>query len=130
MAGQKWAKNMKKRDFKVAIIDEEGFNKEVMNILENAEKGIIPEIPVERVYFGDMKTFLRHITPKRLQLLEELHKSGPMRINDIAKILKRNYKNVHEDVSELEIVGLIEKDEQKRVYVPWNEIKTTLKLAA
>lgn len=121
---------MKKRDFKVGIIDEEDFNKEVMSILENAEKGIIPEVPVERVYFGDMKTFLKHITPKRLELLEELHRTGPMSVNALAKLLKRSYKNVHEDVSALELVGLIEKDEQKHIDVPWDEITTTLKLAA
>jgi hypothetical protein len=39
-----------KRDFKVGIISETDFNNKVMEILENAEKGIIPETPIERVY--------------------------------------------------------------------------------
>ncbi len=121
---------MKKRDFKVGIIDEDDFNREVMGILENAEKGVIPETPVERVYFGDMRTFLEHITPKRLELLETLHKTGPMSVNALAKLLKRSYKNVYDDVRALEVAGLIERDEQKRIDVPWNEITTTLKLAA
>ena len=36
--------------------------------------------PVERVYFNDMKTFLRYITPKRFELLGRLHQSGTMDI--------------------------------------------------
>ncbi|HEY5513878.1 MAG TPA: hypothetical protein VIK40_09575 [Geomonas sp.] len=43
--------------------------------------------------------------------------------------LKRSYKNVHGDVSVLETVGLIERDERKRVCVLWHEIETNLKLA-
>ncbi|GAM11256.1 hypothetical protein OR1_03567 [Geobacter sp. OR-1] len=119
-----------KRDFRVGIASETDFNNEVMEILENAEKGIIPEPPVERVYFGDMKTFLEHITPKRFILLDTLHKSNGMTIYALAKVLKRNYKNVHDDVKALEGIGLIEKDENGLYSVPWSEITATAKLAA
>ena len=56
--------------------------------------------------------------------------SGAMSVNALAKLLLRSYANVHEDVKTLEMVGLIERDEQKRVCVLWDEIETTLKLAA
>lgn len=118
------------RDFQVGIISETDFNNEVMGILENAEKGIIPEEPIERVYFGDMKTFLEHITPKRFILLDALHKSNAMTIYALAKMLKRHYKNVHDDVKALESIGLIEKDENGLYSVPWCEITATTKLAA
>lgn len=119
-----------KRDFKVGIISEEDFNREVMDVLEKAEKGIVPEAPVERVYFGDMKTFLEYITPKRFVLLDVLHKSGPLTIYALAKLLHRHYKNVHDDVKTMERIGLVEKDESGRYSVPWDEITTTAKLAA
>ena len=119
-----------KRDFQVGIISETDFNKEVMGILENAEKGTIPETPVERVYFGDMKTFLEHITPKRFILLVTLHKADAMTIYALAKVLKRHYKNVHDDVKALESIGLVEKDENGLYSVPWSEITATAKLAA
>jgi predicted transcriptional regulator len=73
---------------------------------------------------------LRYITPKRLVLLEALHSSGAMNVNALAKLLHRSYANVHEDVKVLESVGLIERDVLKRVCVLWNEIETTLTLAA
>jgi len=83
----------------------------------------------ERVYFEDARTFFRHITPRRFDLLEELHRCGPISINALAKILQRNYKNVHDDVKALESIGLVERGEDGRYSVPWDEINTSFKLA-
>jgi len=117
------------RDLKIGIKSWEESNKETSDILRKFDQGIFPEQPIERVYFHDFRTLLRYITPKRLVLLEELHRTCPMSVNALAKLLKRSYKNVYDDVSALESVGLIERDERKRVCVPWHEIETTLKLA-
>jgi predicted transcriptional regulator len=57
------------------------------------------------------RTFSRHITPRRFDLLEGLHRCGLICINALAKLLKRNYKNVHDDVKALESIGLIERGE-------------------
>jgi predicted transcriptional regulator len=117
------------KDLKIGIKSWEESNKETRDNLRRFDQGIFPEQPIERVYFHDFKTLLRYITPKRLELLEELHKAGPLSVNALAKLLKRSYKNVYDDVAALETAGLIERDERKRVYVPWHEIETTLKLA-
>ena len=118
------------RDLKIGIKSWDESSKETSAILQQFDKGVFPDQPIERVYFHDFKTLLRYITPKRLILLESLHTSGAMSVNALAKLLKRSYANVHEDVKTLELVGLIERDELKRVCVPWDEIETTLRLAA
>ena len=118
------------RDLKIGIKSWDESSKETAQILSRIDKGIFPEQPIERVYFHDFKTLLRYITPKRLTLLETLHSSGAMSVNALAKLLKRSYANVHEDVKTLESVGLIERDKHKQICVPWDEIETTLKLAA
>jgi predicted transcriptional regulator len=118
------------RDFKVGMKSMDDSMNEALELAEQFDQGIFPEQPVERVYFHDFKTLLRYITPKRLVLLEILHQSGSMSVNALAKLLKRSYKNVYDDVKALEFAGLIERDAQKHVTVPWNEIETTLKLAA
>lgn len=118
------------RNFKVEV---KSFDKSMIEAIECAQQfdeGIFPDQPIERVYFHDFKTLLRYITPKRLVLLETLHRSGAMSVNALSKLLQRSYANVHEDVKTLELVGLIERDDLKRVCVPWNKIETTLKLAA
>jgi predicted transcriptional regulator len=53
-----------------------------------------------------------------------------MSIYALAKFLNRHYKNVHDDIKTLEQIGLVEKNEQGRYVVPWDEITTTAKLAA
>jgi predicted transcriptional regulator len=117
------------RDLQIGIKSWDDSSREAGDLLRGFDQGVFPERTVERVYFHDFKTLLRYITPKRLVLLEELHKNGPMSVNALAKLLKRSYKNVHDDVAALETVGLIERDEQRKVCVLWNEIETTLKLA-
>ncbi|HBG06488.1 MAG: hypothetical protein A2075_17230 [Geobacteraceae bacterium GWC2_58_44] len=121
---------MSGRDFKIGIISEEEFFQEIHELAVQADQGLFPEKPVERVYFGDMKTFLEYITPKRFTLLDTLHKAGAMTIYALAKLLHRHYKNVHNDVKALESIGLVEKDEAGRYVVPWEEITASTRLAA
>lgn len=45
-----------------------------------------------------------------------------MNIRQLTQALGRNYKNVHTDVSALENLGLIEKDEKGVLTVPYDEI--------
>lgn len=118
------------RDFKVGIKTEHDFNTEVMAKLEMIEAGENLATPSERVYFGDMKTFLEHITPKRFALMDTLHKSGSMTVYALAKKLKRHYANVHADIKALEIIGLVEKNSEGCYSVPWDEVTASFKLAA
>jgi predicted transcriptional regulator len=118
------------RDFKVGIISELDFNAEVMAKLEKIEAGETLATPAERIYFGDMKTFLQNITPKRFALMDTLHKSGSMTVYALAKRLKRHYANVHADIKALEIIGLVEKNSEGSYAVPWDEVTASFKLAA
>ena len=45
-----------------------------------------------------------------------------LNIRQLAQALGRNHKNVHTDVSGLEKLGLIEKDEKVVLTVPYDEI--------
>jgi len=121
---------MTKRDFQVAIKPHDEVMGELTDLARQIDKGIFPEQPFERVYFNDAKTFFRHITPRRFDLLEELHRQGEMSINALSRLLHRNYKNVHDDVKALEEIGLIERQDNGLYSVPWDEVQTTLKLAA
>ena len=116
------------RDFKVKIESEEDFFADLITQAEKIDTGIIPEKTVERVSFADLETFYRYCTPKRLQLLQELHKVGCTSINALAKHLHRHYKNVFRDVKTLESAGLVEKMESGKYCVPWDEFTATVRL--
>jgi predicted transcriptional regulator len=78
------------------------------------------------VQAGDL---VAEITRERLRLLAALRAAGPLTVYALAKKLERNYSNVHADVKRLLALGLIERDEDKRVFVPWTEIRIRLPLA-
>jgi len=95
---------------------------------KRAEKGIIPESPVNRLHFADMATLFKYLSPKRFELLQHLRASGPLSIRKLAAELQRDYKNVHTDVKELLYVGLIEETAEQLLSVPWDVIVSELPL--
>lgn len=78
--------------------------------------------PLCEVGFDAMAQFGAVFTPKRWELVEHLKAAGPLSIYALAKQLGRNYSNVHADVTALIEWLAIEKDEDDRVFVPWDEI--------
>jgi predicted transcriptional regulator len=120
----------KKRDFRIGIKSTDEFFDEALTTAGKLDAGWRPEKPVERLYFSDLRTLLKYLTPKRFELLNMLHKAGPSSINALAKTLHRQYRNVHTDVKELEMIGLVEKNEAGLYLVPWDEISAVIKLAA
>ena len=79
--------------------------------------------------FAQAGDLVAEITRERLRLLAGLRGKGPVTVYALAKDLERNYSNVHADVKRLLALGLIERDENKRVFVPWTEIRIRLPLA-
>ena len=73
---------------------------------------------------------LKNLTPARWTLLEALKRSGPTSINELARLLGRNYKNVHTDVTRLLELGLIGRVQDQQITVSWDTIAAEMKLAA
>ena len=82
------------------------------------------------VSIENLTLLLKNLTPARWKLLEALKRSGPMSINELARQLARNYKNVHTDVTRLVELGLIERGKDQRVAVAWDTITAEMRLAA
>ena len=101
-----------KRDIKVGIKSDDEFFAEARDIARKLDTGWRPELPIERLYFDDLPTLLKYLTPKRFELLNSLHAMGHVSINALAKKLHRQYRNVFDDVKILERLGLVEKDEK------------------
>ena len=94
-----------------------------------AQKGEIRPADV-RLTFKSLPLLLRNLTPARWTLLERLKRDGPLSINELARRLGRNYKNVHTDVSRLIDLGLIERRPDQRVAVIWDIVTAEVRLAA
>jgi len=57
-----------------------------------------------------------------------MREHGPLRIVELARRLRRDYKNVHGDVTALMEWQAVWRDDDNRVYVPWDEIDLRLPL--
>ena len=82
------------------------------------------------VTFESIAGLLQVMTPARWTLLNHLKQFGPLTVYALAKLLQRDYKNVHTDVKALEELDIIGRTENKLVEVPWDEIETRWRLAA
>ncbi|MEC9463643.1 MAG: transcriptional regulator [Pseudomonadota bacterium] len=73
--------------------------------------------------FSSASQLFSVLSPKRWELIEGLQGLGASSIRGLARTLGRDVKRVHEDVSTLMDWGLVEKDEEGRVVVPFEEIE-------
>ena len=82
-----------------------------------------------RLSYASAKTLFADFTPARLDLLDTLRKVGPCSVYALAKAAERNYSNVHTDVARLEELGLIERNGESAVSVPYDAVEILLPLA-
>jgi predicted transcriptional regulator len=87
----------------------------------------------EKVQVRDTVTFLSWsslssvMTDKRYELLRYLHAHPTTSIRALSRALHRDYKRVHEDVTALSAVGLIDRDGQL-LRADYDEIQTSITL--
>src|SRR5665647_28673 len=74
--------------------------------------------PDYRLSFESARMLFSEFTPARLELLDTLRRVGPCSVYALAKAAERNYSNVHTDVSRLEELGLIERNDDGAISVP------------
>jgi predicted transcriptional regulator len=84
----------------------------------------------ERLDFENLETLLKTLTQARWVLLKTLRTAGPMSVRALSSRLGRDYKNVHTDVRRLEQIGLVDRDKDGKVKVPWTIVEAKLRLAA
>jgi len=83
---------------------------------------------LEVLSFENLPLMLKTLSPARWELLQKLREEGPLSIYELAKRLERDYKNVHTDVTQLAAIGLIERQADGRITVPWELLRAELRL--
>lgn len=95
--------------------------------METLEQGGSPT-PYFGVGFSDVGQLFEIFTPQRWNLLAALREGGPMDIVELARCVKRDYRNVHDDVEKLIEWQAVEKDDRGRVFTPYSEIVVDVRL--
>ncbi|GIL02917.1 MAG: hypothetical protein BroJett030_28160 [Alphaproteobacteria bacterium] len=75
-----------------------------------------------RLSFASMEMLLDALTANRWRVLRALQGGGHTSIRALARLLGRDYRGVHGDVTRLIELGLVARDDSKRVFVPWRRI--------
>lgn len=99
----------------------DGLN-EVGQVMKDIQAGkkVKPKKP--EVYFDSLDAVRSVLTDKRLELLRLVRDNHPKSVKDLARIAKRDFKLVYDDVERLKELGLITTSRAKRG-VP-TELKT------
>ncbi len=100
----------------------DGFFREGKDFACRADAGARTHETDFELSFSTPAQLVSELSPKRMELLQMLKKSGPVSIRALAKMMGRNYSNVHADVQRLIEHGLIEKDANDHVLVPWDDV--------
>lgn len=79
------------------------------------------------ITFPDLPAMLSALTPKRLELLRDVHQQPARSVKALAERLGRDYKRVHEDVETLSASGLLLRDKGS-VSAPYDAITAEMRL--
>lgn len=91
-----------------------------------AEQGIEPDY---RLHFESARALFAELTAARIELLDTLRSVGPCSVYALARAAQRNYSNVHTDIAALERLGLVQRDENDAVFVPFDVVEIRLALS-
>ena len=100
----------------------DGFFREGKEFARRADAGEKVHDADFELSFSTPAQLVAELSPKRMELLQVLKRAGPLSIRALAKMMGRNYSNVHADVQRLIEHGLIEKDASDHVFVPWDDV--------
>ena len=76
-----------------------------------------------RIAFATPELLWKVLTPKRWDLLRALCTAGPVSMREAARLVARDVKAVHSDITTLLATGILERTEDGKVEFPYEAIK-------
>ena len=107
----------------VGTLDDMG--KRFVSAWHRLERG--ERVRERHVTFPDLPAMLNALSPRRLELLRDVHREPAPSVKALAERLGRDYKRVHEDVETLTASGLLQRDDG-RVSAPYDAITAEMRL--
>ncbi len=98
---------MKVKKIRVAIQGLDDTLKEAGKIYEQASAGKAVK-QKSAIYFSSIKEMRRVLTEKRLALIKTIKDKKPSSLYDLAKLVHRDLKNVLQDITYLQALGIVD----------------------
>ncbi|RLM91149.1 hypothetical protein D3D01_16655 [Haloarcula sp. Atlit-7R] len=112
----------------VTVKSSDEFHEDVTADIESLEHGDSVDA-TSTLSFTSYDDLMETLTPRVLDLIEAIRREKPSRINETARVVGRDVKNVHEELSRLAQLGIIffeEEGPSKRPVVWFDELLITL----
>lgn len=81
------------------------------------------------LHFESARALFSELTPARIDLLDTLRCQSACSVYALAKAANRNYSNVHSDIAALEALGLVTRNADDTISVPFDSVEIRLDLA-
>ena len=104
---------MKLKDVEIIVMSDEEYGKHLNELFENVRSGEIHKPEPHKIVARTAEDIGKILTRERLRLLQIIRENRPESISELARMLKRKQSNVHNDLTFLEGVGLLELKEGK-----------------
>ena len=98
---------MKVKNIRLEIKSEDEFINDAKGVMKKLSKGVNVRAK-SIISFESLCVMRKLITDERLRILKTIKKYHPSSVYELAKILKRDIKNVSNDVNYLESIDLLE----------------------
>ena len=104
---------IKVKNIDIIIESDEEFFQRTQKVFSDLDKKKLPSKLKERLSFQNLDSFRKILTKQRLKFLHVIKHQHPKSIYELAKITKRDMKNIRDDLSKLKELGLIEMIKEK-----------------
>ena len=102
----------------IEVADRKTANKRFLSAAKGNRQG-------EYLSFSNLDLLHKVLTPKRINILQELQRIGPIRLRELARTRDVDAGNLQRDVKQLKDFGLVEESEGG-LFVPYDEIRLEL----
>jgi len=112
----------------VTVKSSDEFYGHVTDGIESLEQGDSVDAP-PTLSFTSYDDLMETLTPRVLELIEAIRRDEPSSINEAARVVDRDVKNVHDELSRLARLGIIffeEEGQSKRPVVWFDELVINL----
>ncbi len=97
----------------IVVMSDEEYGEHLNQLFERVRRGGMHEPAPHKIVARTAEDIGKILTRERLRLLSSIREKRPESISELARILKRKESNVHNDLTFLEGVGLLELKEGK-----------------
>jgi len=99
---------MKIKKVKINLKSLEDVGKETIEVMRSIESGKKVAAKPHEIVFSDFMALRSFLTPKRLELIRLIRKHAPRSIAELARLAKRDFARVYQDVQTLSEAGIVD----------------------